>query len=257
MPQAISFKNGRKQVLRGIISAPKKFDTAIVFLHGFPSSITGFTAPRMLKAIQKTKYLFLMFNFSHTKNSDGKFEDKLLSNEVKDIKYAIDYLEKNFAYKQLVVIGHSTGAINAALYAYKDKRVDKIVLVAGSGNLKHAVQYEFTPEQVRDFWMKGYATYNRPGKWYHSKRIKKAYYDEFFKLDVLGSLKKFKKPVLIVHPEKDQHIPLQKDPQELFAAARKPKKLVVIRGADHQFTNKEHFRKLMKIIHQFVKSKTT
>ncbi|HIJ10769.1 TPA: alpha/beta hydrolase, partial [Candidatus Woesearchaeota archaeon] len=221
----ISFKNSRKQTLRGILHEPKKYDTAILFLHGFPSNIEGFTTTRLSKTIEKTNYLFMAFNFSHTLNSDGKFEEKLLSNELKDIKAAIDFLESNYKYTQLVVVGHSTGAINIALYAHKDKRIDKIVLIASSGELKHAVQYEFTPLQVREFWMKGYATYNRPGKWYHKKRIKKAYYDEFFTLDILGSLHKFKGPVLIIHPEKDQHIPIT-DARDLFTAATKPKKLV-------------------------------
>ncbi|HIJ11007.1 TPA: alpha/beta hydrolase, partial [Candidatus Woesearchaeota archaeon] len=83
------------------------------------------------------------------------------------------------------------------------------------------------------------------------KKIKKAYYDEFFTLDILGSLHKFKGPVLIIHPEQDRHIPIT-DARDLFTAATKPKKLVIIKGADHQLRETKHFRKLCKYLETFI-----
>ena len=250
MVHRIEFKNNKNQTLRGLLHVPKKYGTAVIFLHGFPSRINGFTGRRMTRAFSKTNFLFLAFDFSGTDTSDGRFEDKLVSQEVKEIKCAIDFLEKNYSFKKLILLGHSTGAINAALYAHTDNRVDAIILIGGSGDLKRSVQHEFTPLQVRKFWTKGYATYDNPEKWYHQKKIKKCYYDEFFTLDVLGSLHKFTKPVLIIHGEKDEAIPLR-DARELFNAARRPKKLLIIKEADHRFTN--HFSKLTRQIKLFLK----
>jgi len=258
MRKNIEFKNGEGLTLRGFVFEPKRYDTAIIFLHGFPSHIAGFTTSRLARAIRKTKYLLMVFDFSHTDTSDGKFEDKLMSKEVKDIKYAIDFLEKNYDYKKLVLIGHSTGAIDAALYAHKDKRIDKLVLMGAESDTKHSVRYDFTDVQVRDFWTKGYIIYKNKEKgttwWPHNKKLKKAFYDEFFTLDIPKAIKKYKRPLLIVHGEKDEAIPLR-DPKELFKNAHKPKKLVIIRGADHRFSKPEHFKKLIKTIHRFIKSK--
>jgi len=253
MKKPISFRNGRGLTLRGFVFEPRKYDTAVVFLHGFPSSCRGFTVPRISKAAEKAGYLLLVFDFSHTDSSDGKFEDKLMSKEVDDVKYAIDFLSANYPFKQLVVIGHSTGAIDAALYAHSDPRIDKLVLMGPVSDLKHAARYDFTDLQMHDFWMKGYIRYNRPGKWYHGKKLKKAFYDEFFRLDIPAAISKFKKPLLIVHGEKDEVIPVEKDPKELFRMANKPKKLVIIKGSDHSFSNPVHFIKLLKTIHEFVK----
>lgn len=236
MIQKISFQNNLNLTLRGTIFKPKKYTTVIIFCHGFPSSAEGSSPQRFAKILQHLGYLVMLFSFSGSGSSDGKFENKLMSQEVKDIKYAVDFLTENYEYKQLILIGHSTGAIDAALYAYKDKRIDKLVLLGGVSKLNEAVRYDFTDEQVRDFWKKGYIVYNRPKHWVHRKKLKKAFYDEFFTLDILGSLKKFRKPLLIIHGEKDEAIPVHKDPQELFAAANKPKKLVVIKGADHRFS---------------------
>ena len=96
-------------------------------------------------------------------------------------------------------------------------------------------------------------TYDAPGKWYHKKKMKKAYYDEFFKLDVLGSLKKFKGPVLIIHGERDEAVSSDKDPHELYKAATRPKKLVIIKDANHQFTKPVHWRKLLLLINKFIR----
>ena len=169
-----------------------------------------------------------------------------------DIKYALDFLCKNYKLKQLVLYGHSTGAIDAALYAHKDKRIDKLILTGAVSDLKHAARYDFTDVQIRDFWQKGYIVYNKPDKWYHHKKLKKAFYDEFFTLDIPKAIKKYKKPLLLVHGECDEAVPM-KDAEELLKMAHKPKKLIIIRGADHSFTQPMHFLKLVKVVHQFVK----
>lgn len=252
MIRKIEFKNGKGLTLRGFVSVPRRYDTAIVFLHGFPSHIHGFSSSRYLKVIQKLPYLFLTFDFSHTDTSDGKFEDKLMSKEVDDVKYALDFLEKNYFFRHLILIGHSTGAIDAALYAHTDTRITKLILTGAVSNLQNAVHYDFTDQQVRDFWRKGYIVYDRPGKWMHGKKLKKAFYDEFFTLDIPAAIKKYKKPLLIVHGEKDI-IPVS-EPQALFKMVNKPKKLVIIRGADHSFTKAEQFRKVMNVIGKFVEN---
>lgn len=240
--------------LRGFISVPQKYNAAIIFLHGFPSHCAGFSVSRYLKIIEKLPYLFLTFDFSHTDTSDGNFEDKLMSKEVEDIKYAIDFLEKDYPFQKLILLGHSTGAIDAALYAHRDKRISALILTGAVSHLKNAVHYDFTDEQVRDFWKKGHIIYDRPGKWVHGKKLKKAFYDEFFTLDIPKAIEKYKKPLLIIHGEKDESVPL-KEAQELFMMANKPKKLVVIKDADHRFSKILHFRKVLNVVGEFVERK--
>src|SRR3989338_4782856 len=250
----IQFKNGRGQTLRGFIHVPQEYDTVIVFLHGFPSHCAGFSASRYAKLLERTNYLFLTFDFSHTDTSDGKFEDKLMSNEVKDIRSAIDFLDKNYGFKKLILIGHSTGAIDGALYAHTDSRITKLILTGAVGNLKTSVRFDFTDVQVRDFWKNGHIIYDAPEKWYHHKKLKKSFYDEFFTLDIPTAIAKFKKPLLIVHGEKDEDVEL-KAAEELFSLANQPKKMVVITGADHSFTQPKHGKKLLKVVGKFIEGK--
>ncbi|MAF35259.1 hypothetical protein CMO91_05425 [Candidatus Woesearchaeota archaeon] len=230
----VSFKNNKGQVLQGVVHEPKKYTTAIVFLHGFPGAMGG-TGKRVCTGLAKKGFLCLRFTFSGSDTSEGKFADKLMSQEVKDVKYAINFLEKNYKYKQLVLVGHSTGAIDAALYAHKDKRVSKLVLLGMINELDTGVNYDFTARQIKSFWEKKHIVYNSPGDWVHKKKLKKAFYDEFFTLSVKKSLKKYKKPVLIVHGSNDQAIPV-KDAKELAKEIKA--RFVLIKGAGHNFKPK-------------------
>jgi len=253
MQNQVEFKNNEGLTLRGIVDKPQKYTTAIIFLHGFPGSMFG-TGARVLHLFSKLNFLCFRFEFSGTNTSEGRFEDKLMSREVQEVKSAIDFLENNFPFKRLVLIGHSTGAIDAALYAHKDKRVDKLIILGGVSDLKQAVRYDFTDKQVHDFWTKGYITYHKPGNWYHKKRLKKAFYDEFFTLDIPKAMKKYHRPLLIVHGSEDEAIPV-KEAHELYHLANKPKKLVIIKGADHRFTKKQHQMKLLWHIYRFIRQR--
>ncbi len=251
MERKIEFVNNKGQVLRGIVFVPKRYTTAVVCLHGFPGSMSG-TAQRVSRWLGRKGYLCLRFDFSGTDSSEGRFEDKLMSQEANEIRYAINYLERNFKYKRLVLFGHSTGAIDAALYAHRDKRISKLVLSGMVFDLKRSARYDFTDVQVRQFWERGFITYNRPGRWMHRKRLKKAFYDEFFKLNVPLAIKRWHKPLMIIHGTRDQMIPVD-DPKELFSIANRPKKLVIIKGGKHNMKGPQHWTEYARAIERFIR----
>jgi uncharacterized protein len=251
MVKAIEFHNGIKLTLRGFIHEPDNFETAVVFLHGFPASNQYAVSTRIGESLEKLNFLVLRFDFSGTDSSDGKLASKLMSEEVKDVKYAIDFIQSNYSYKQLILIGHSTGAIDASLYAHQDSRINKLILLGGVGSLKDAVSYDFSNAQVNDFLKKGYVIFNNENYWTHNQKLNKAFYDEFFTLDVLGSLRKYENSVLIIHGEHDEDVPVSKDPIELSQAAKKSK-LVIIKNADHKFLNTKHWEEVIIHINDFI-----
>ncbi len=251
MAMSIQFKNKDSLTLRGFVHTPWSYDTAIVYIHGFPSHCNSRTSKRICRALRLCGYLVLRFDVSNTMSSDSSFEKKLMSKEAEDIKYAIEFLEKNYKYKQLVLLGVSTGAVEACLYAYKDKRIDKVILLGGESNLKKAVHYDFSDEQIKDFKEKGFIIYDAPRTWYHRKRLNRAFYDEFFTLDVKKALKKYKKPLLIIHGGKDEAVPVS-NARELYFIANEPKRVVIIKGADHRFSSFLHGAQVLWHIRKFI-----
>lgn len=252
MKKVISFKNKEGLTLRGFVYNPffGSGDTAILFLHGFPGHCSS-SAQRFCRALSFSCRT-MGFDFSGTDTSEGKFENKLISKEVSDIKYAIDFLETNYGFKRLFLVGISTGAIDAALYSYKDKRITGVVLLAGVSNLKKSVHYDFSAQQITCFKKKKYIVYNHDGKWYNGKKLKKKFYDEFFTLNISHALKKCKKPLLIIHGEKDIAVPV-KEAYDLYAIANQPKKLVIIKNADHKFSKVIHWLQAISSIRKFIK----
>lgn len=257
MIKKISFKSHKGIILRGFIHIPKSYTTAILTLHGFPGTCMSERVTKTAKLLEKKGFLVMRFDFSGSKISDGKFEDKLMSTEVREIKCAIDFLKKNYKFKQLILHGHSTGSIEASLYAYKDERISKLILSGAVEDLKDAAHYDFTDMMVKDFWTKGYITYKsrKPGKkhWTDNKRLKKAFYDEFFTLDIPRSMKRYRRHLLIIHGDRDDAVPV-KCAYNLFKLANKPKKLVIIKGADHNLLKKSHMHQFINVVVSFAKS---
>ena len=233
-PLPISFPS-QGRTLRGILYVPAKYTTAVVLLHGFPGDSSGGT-DRRARMLARAGFLAMRFDFTGCGASDGKHEERLMSSDLKDTRAAIDYLSSHAEFDKLVLFGHSTGAIDAALYAHTDKRVDAVIISAGVANLERSVNYDFTPRQIRDFWTRSYTLTPWPMDWSGKReRIIKKFYDEFFTLDISKALRRFHKPVLIIHGDKDEAVPVR-EAHELFAIANKPKKIVIVKGADHRFT---------------------
>lgn len=190
---------------------------------------------RLRSSLPELGYSTMTFDFSGVDRSEGDFSTKLMSKELQDIRAAIDYIEKHHHPKHIVLLGHSTGANDAALYAHTDERLSALILLAGVSKLDEATHYDFSDRMVKDFWEKGCVTYIGGKDWFDGKTLHKAFYDEFFTLDIPAALQQWEKPTLIVHGEKDEAIPMNKDPLELYAMANNPKELAIIPHAGHKF----------------------
>jgi len=255
MMRAISFKNQKGLTLRGFIHEPERYDhgTAVLTLHGFPGSCTGKRITQTARQLAKKGFLVMRFDFSGSNISDGRFEDKLISQEVKEIRYAIDFLKQNYKFKRLVLHGHSTGSIDASLYAHLDKRISKLILSGATDRLDSSAHFDFNDIQVRDFWRNGFITYKAKNYWINNKRLRKAYYDEFFRLDIPQAVKKYRRPLLIIHGDKDEGVPVQRA-KELYKICNHPKQLYIIKGADHRFTKRKWLKLFVDRVARFARS---
>lgn len=177
-----------------------------------------------------------------------------MSQESREIGYAIDFLTKNYAFKKLILLGHSTGAIDLGLYAHKDKRITKVILASGVTDLTKAVHYDFREEDISSFLKKGHLTYKAPNSWIDKKRLNRTFYDEFFNLDLSAALRKIKCPTLVLHGEKDELVPLEEG-KEVYDALQAPKKLAIIKGADHSFSQPKHWKQVVKHIKSFIEKR--
>lgn len=258
--EAITFTNSQGLTLRGFVHLPEKSQSkrkAFIYLHGFPGHCTG-SAARFCSRMEARGYLCLRFDFSGSDSSEGEFSDKLMSQEVKDVGSAIDFLFEHYAdqFDELILAGCSTGAIDASLYAHTDSRVGKLILLAGVSDLTHAVHYDFSEERIAEFEAKGEIVYDWEewfyDEWFFGKSLKRAFYDEFFVLDIPAALRAWKGATLILHGTEDAMIPVSKDPHELYALCNDPKQLVIMEGAVHNFAG--HEDEVVRVIDEFIQT---
>lgn len=233
----VAFRNRRGLTLRGTLYVPERYTAALIYAHGFPTDSTG-SAKRVCTTLSRAGILCLRFDFTGCGKSDGKHEERLMSRDLQDVRAAIDWLCAHAEFDKLVLLGHSTGAIDGALYARTDKRLDGVILSGVVSHLDEAVHIDFTDRQVRDFWTRGYTYTSHPTRWSGKReRIAKAFYDEYFTLDIPRTIRKYRGPLLIVHGEKDEAIPAS-EARELSALAgttKSRKRLVIVKGADHGY----------------------
>jgi len=70
-------------------------------------------------------------------------------------------------------------------------------------------------------------------------------YEELYKI-----AEGIKIPTLIVHGNKDESVPIEKSKK--LTNLIKNSKLEIVKGADHNYSNPEHFEKMIKLISEFI-----
>ncbi len=252
--KAVEFKNEYNLILRGFIHVPKKYENAVIILHGFPADCDIKPFRALAKSLAFFNNLVLRFDFNGCGKSEGKLEDSCFTKDQTDIKAAIDFVKKNYNPEDIILLGHSGGAIDASIYAHSDTRVSKTILMSGCSDLKTNAKNIFTKDEIESFKTKGYIEYNNPGHWWHKKRVKKSFYDELFTINIKKAIQNYKKPLLIIHGSKDEVLPIE-NAYELHKYANEPKKLLILNGADHAYSKFKYGIKVFFTVLKFIKAK--
>jgi len=204
---------------------------AICICHGVPAKRTSDPTdrgyPLLAERFSKEGFVSFIFNFRGTGKSEGNFD---MLGWTRDLKAAIDYLLHLDAVdkSRLSLMGFSGGAMASVYCAANDKRVSAVVACAcparffGISDFSKIEQFLAHCRQVgiiRDTgfppsvekWAKGFDEV-KPVKW----------------IDKISP-----RPLLIVHGENDQTVPLS-HARELYRKSKEPKEISVIPGAEHK-----------------------
>jgi putative redox protein len=72
-------------------------------------------------------------------------------------------------------------------------------------------------------------------------RVKRAFYEDTARHDLVAAVREYARPTLLVHGSEDEVVPVE-DAVRLHDAAREPRRLMIIPGADHSFSDPERRR---------------
>jgi pimeloyl-ACP methyl ester carboxylesterase len=235
--ERITFHNGRKQKLVGVLHRPAiKPNAAAILCHGMESSKESEKIVALSRQLAARGILALRFDFAGSGESEGKFEEMTYSGEVEDLRAAYDCVLEHKP-KKIGVFGSSMGGTVALLFAAQEKNVAALATLAAPVHPEKFSAKILTPEEARQWRTRGYIIY-------HDKRLNVSLLDDMERLDVPKAARKISCPALVIHGDKDDTVPVAEG-RELFAALAGPKRLCVIKGSGHRLAEPAHLQKAL------------
>ena len=135
------------------------------------------------------------------------------------------------------LVGHSLGGKVALLKAAADKRIKCLVLWSTPALHQDILSKAFVDEvkERRSMW------FNELGYGINKRQM-----ESCLKHDGLKALRHLRVPVLVINGSEDTSVPAS-HARKMFKSANKPKKLAIIKGADHAFLNSEHKKEVFEL----------
>ena len=190
---------------------------------------------RTARNLAAVGYTVLRFDFRGSGDSEGRFEEQNIDSEIKDLNAAVDFLRKRKSVdkEKIGVIGYSKGGMIAAIGAAKNKRIKCIA----TWGLPNSLKEIWKKSLVRRIFLKRYI-YNVFGF-----KITKQLLLNDFKWKLTEVVQEIKQPLLIVHGTRDSTVSM-KHAIRIYKSASEPKKLELVKGTNHYFSQEEHFNTL-------------
>ena len=221
----VYFYNSKNQKLVGILHEKNK-DKIVIICHGITGCKNHNFTPLLSNFLEKNNFSVLRFDFTGNGNSEGEINEGNYSQELDDLGKVIDFVKK-LGYNKIGVIGHSMGGAVALLRTAIDKRINYLISIASTAYPNKMIERIY-PHQKKELKERGWIL------WWDHWKLEKSFFDDTLKYDCTKYIKKIKKPLLIIHGDKDDTIPLQQA-KDLYKNANEPKYLEVIKEADHCF----------------------
>ena len=221
--------------LHAVIHKPELKDgercPMVLLCHGFMGNKEGALEKQIAALLQAQGIASIRFDFNGHGQSEGRFQDMTVPNEIVDAKKVIEYVS-NLPYVESVAItGHSQGGVVAAMTAgdLGAEKIKAVVLLAPAAVLRD--------DAIRGSTMG--ATYDpfNLGEYvelFRGLKLGAEYIRTAFSLPIYETADKYQGPALIIHGTGDRVVPYTYG--ERFHQIWDGSELVIIDKADHGFS---------------------
>ena len=202
--------------INGILTPCIEENTAapvLVLAHGFRGSMDGGGRAAVLAEMASECCNVIRFNFNGS---------QILSKQVEELEAVLAYVRLKFSAGKIFLLGRSLGGAAA------------LVLWAAPNDLQATFRNALGAEAYNAL-SAGQTLYLNDER--GELTLTPDFITDFAKYDLQGILRNWRKrSLLILHGEKDETVAVDQA-RLTFALAGVPKKLVIINGGDHSFTN--------------------
>lgn len=229
----VEFPNARRKLLRGMLHRPaggRGKCPGVVFFHGFTGDRmeSHWIFIKCARALARQGIASLRFDFYGSGESEGSFNEATLQSEIADARSAVRFMQrqKGIDAGRLGLCGLSLGGCVAACVAYA-ANAQALVLWSAVGHPAILPQLSSTLGKA-----------SPTGDYeYDSRLISARFLRDAVKVDPLRAIRRFRKPTRIIHPGKDEAVPLSHAGDFLQASGASIKQKVIVPGADHTFSS--------------------
>jgi len=201
----------------------------VIVCHGFNGTKEGGgKAIEMAEFFAERKISSLLFDFSGSGESEGRFEDITLSRQIRDLFCAVRWVEERGA-TSIFLMGRSFGGTTVLCFDVKDHPLIKGVVSLNGVALPQELFARFISSRRKhgEVVVKGVEG---------EVVVREEFFYDLKRWDVLERVSRISPvPLLIVQAEEDEFIPISSALQ-LYERAGEPKKIVILRDEDHVFS---------------------
>lgn len=238
--KSIIIKTPQGEKLWGVLSLPErkgKFPAALI-AHGFNGTKSQPKFVKLGRKFAQNGIAVLRFDFSGCGDSEGEFQKMRISQQVKELAAACQFLIKQSRIdeKRIGFLGYSLGALVVCLFQLKKSVAETLVLVAPALDQKDLIKIWCPSEQIRTWRQQGYIDMPK-------SRMGVQYLNEAKNYSKIAS--GITASTLIIHGNKDEDVPL-KFSRKLEKVLGGEKKLLVVKKADHNFESYQASRELIR-----------
>lgn len=222
----------KEYTLRGIYNEVENSKGLVVMFHGFTGHLNenGYLFKVLSDELAANGFSSIRFDFMGSGMSDGYFKDMTFRTELNDAINIIEYAKEIKKDQPLIVLGFSMGgAVAGCMSSHFKNEIDKLILAAPAGCMAEHAMANFTRPTAR---------------WIDEKHIdmggylmSKDFADSFEGLDVMAGIEAYTNPVLVIHGEADQSVPIEYGKK--YASIYKNARFHQIDGASHCYTKYE------------------
>lgn len=248
MEREVAFKDLAGNRVAGILASPEAgTDRVVVLCHGFLSSKQSTTNKVLTALLLDQRIATFRFDFFGQGESEGLFEHTTVTTAVNQAMAALDYVMSN-GFRRLGLMGSSFGGLVATLVASRPLKgaaaLSALSLKCPVPDFPEMLRLEFGKAGM-ERWKESHEIPNVTGG-SEPIRLRYAFYEDCLVHDAYKAAEAIRAPVLIVQGDQDEHVPLHQSGR-LFEAIRSEKRLELLPGANHGFTNAEDFRTMTRL----------
>jgi fermentation-respiration switch protein FrsA (DUF1100 family) len=203
--------------LSGVLHLPdRRSPPCVIASHGLLSSKDSEKYVELGARLTREGLALLRFDFSGCGESEGRLEDSTITGRLEELDTVIDFVKTDVALGDTVgLMGSSLGGYLSLFKAAQDKDVRGIVTWATPYRLSRPSPDAEGPSSLGEL-----------------------FYTDLKNHDLISILQGVRH-CLVIHGDMDELVPLT-HASLIYENVREPKRLEVVHGADHRFTNPEH-----------------